>query len=402
MKTGKLQLLFYNRKQSLFEMKKKQNINRVLKSSLLLSALLFTRISFSQEIDFSVLENLLEREFKPLILSSQKYAVSVVSRIPGNSASTTGNVGSGFIVDSDGIVITLKSVIQDYQRSKISVRLNSGESLGSQILGIYDDFAILKVEPFNFENPKFAQINSESTGNWVFVLRNPLGLYRSVSMAFVNATYENGIIRISAKIEPGIFGAPVFNSQGQVVGLLAAKIKLNSIEQGDEIPLEDEGVVIPMGQLFPRIKQIVDQTTSNESWVGLTVSGYPIKNKNTYKITNIFPDSPAEAAGIKLGDEIVAFKGEPISNLEKVKKIIREMNPNDIFGISIKRKNETFNAKIQVGTRTIIYRMDIVPPGMEQDKNELDQALHRFPASRGNLLLLQKRIDQFLRGKFKP
>ena len=83
-------------------------------------------------------------------------------------------------------------------------------------------------------------------------------------------------------------------------------------------------------------------------------------------------------------------------------KMISKMNPDEVFDLSIKRKDDTFTAKVQIGTRPASYGINIELPKVKKIENELEQALDRFPASPVNLLLLQKRIDQYLRGKFGP
>ena len=342
----------------------------------------------------------LNDEYNRLIQISQKYVVGIVAQVgeeylKNQSLSVQAplkKIASGCIIDSSGIVITSSSVIQNI--SRISVILYNGERRDASLIGIDNNFAILHIRNLPFANPQFAQMNSERIGNFVLIIGNSLKYLPDVWIGQVRTVYENGMLQIAAKILPGSIGAPVFNLRGQMVGVLTAKlIQGKRMQKADDLTVEDDGVVISMTQLLPGVKHLLDQTRTGVAWIGMTVTGYPRGNRNVfYKVSQISTNSPAEKAGIRLGDEILAFNNEPIHDLIKIQNLIKSMPVSQRVEFRIRRGDSTFAIPIQLDRKPALYAAGSISKVRKPQKSMA--GLAKYPSSQVTRLLMQKRLSQ--------
>lgn len=335
----------------------------------------------------------LEYDVFQYIQETKKYVVNVISgnNYPENRQ-VTGKAITGFIVDVRGIVITRKSVIEDM--NYVYVKLNNGKEIDATLIGIdnFYDFAILRTEPFNIEPPGFAHLNSEKIGNTILIQANTLGYYPDHSFGLVENVLDHGVLQIVGALWPGHSGAPVFNFKGQVVGILSVLLASDNDKPFREIRVEKEGIVIPIVHLFPSIKQIIDQASLGNPWLGLMLTEYKGKNVK-FSVTHIAPKSPSEKAGLKLGDEILSFDGETMNAYKRLKEKIQSMRPLDSIRFVIKRRDSTFTKNVRLGKMPSFYTS--VQPEFELQPQEKQESIFdKYPQNQVDRLLLEKRIIQ--------
>ncbi len=313
--------------------------------------------------------NTLETELQKLISYSQQYVVTVIGvsqemydEETVQSADSIQsprsiikpvyykNVGSGLLVDSQGIVLTRSSIVKN--KNKIYVRLFTGEEVDAEILGEQPNgITVLKINRINIANPSFAHDSGMRLGSWIYVMGSSFGYGPAVALGLVEGILDNGYVLIGARAWNGCSGAPVFNLNGQVVGILAAKVELTQeLTKYTGIVDHDEYVVVPIGSLLPRIAQVVDKSAG---WIGLSITENP-QQRGVFQISQIQEDSPASQAGIQVGDEIVSFNEREVKSISEIWSQIKNSSVDDQIKLKVKRGNETIQTNIKFAPRSII------------------------------------------------
>jgi serine protease Do len=247
-------------------------------------------------------------------------------------------LGSGFIIDPDGSIVTNRHVIADAYR--ITVTLDDGTSYPARLLGTnaLPDLALLKIDASHpLPAVSFGDSNALRIGDTVVVIGNPLGLASSISVGVVSALNRNldqtmidDFIQTDAAINPGNSGGPMFNLKGEVVGvnwaLLAPGRFEGSVGIGLAIPSRDVAFVVDQlrrygwwhaGFAGMRLQQITPEIAMA---LGLSGTGGGI-------VASIWPDGPAEAAGITEGDVVLEFNHRHFPDVRALRRYISETAP---------------------------------------------------------------------------
>jgi len=230
-------------------------------------------------------------------------------------------LGSGFIIDADGTIVTNNHVIKG--ASKIMVTLDDGTSYPATVKGHDDktDIAVLKIDaPKPLAHLKFGDSDATKVGSWVIAVGNPFGLGGTVTAGIVSAhgrdlnsgPFDN-YIQIDAPINPGNSGGPLFNQKGEVIGIDTAIYSPN----GGSVGI---GFAIPSSLIQPVVAQLREHGEVERGWLGVQMQPMtePLAkamgrtDANGVLVDKVMPDSPASKAGLQQGDLITAFDGKPI------------------------------------------------------------------------------------------
>jgi len=244
------------------------------------------------------------------------------------------SLGSGFLVSADGIVVTNNHVIAD--ADEIKVRLYDDTEFSATLLGTdpKTDVAVLKIDSGGRELP-FVQFGNSDTmrvGDWVVAIGNPFGLGGTVTAGIVSARgrdigqgpYDD-FIQTDASINRGNSGGPLFNLDGEVIGIntaifsqtggsigigfaISAKLATNVVAQLREFGRTRRG------WLGVRIQQVTDEIAES---LGLDKARGAL-------VADVTPDGPAKAAGIQAGDVIVRFAGQDVTEMRELPRIVAE------------------------------------------------------------------------------
>lgn len=254
--------------------------------------------------------------------------------------------GSGFIVSENGYIVTNQHVIED--ADKIEVSINGIEDPISAEVAWSDfslDLAILKIDTSGLEQEltplEMGDSDQIRPGDWAIAIGNPLGFEHTVTVGVISAlgrpiqiptddrqvrTYQN-LIQLDAAINPGNSGGPLLNNDGQVIGINTA---VSRAGQGI-------GFAIPVNE----IKDIVDelQTTGEVSrpWIGIAFSEitkdvqeyFGLTNREGVIVIEVYPDSPAENAGLQTYDVITEIDQQKIESTADVSEIISDKDVGD-------------------------------------------------------------------------
>ena len=268
------------------------------------------------------------------------------------------SLGSGFIIDPSGLVVTNNHVIAD--ADEISVILNDGTTLKAEVIGrdTKTDLALLSVKPDKpLKAVKFGDSDKLRLGEWVIAIGNPFSLGGTVTAGIVSARnrdinsgpYDN-YIQTDAAINRGNSGGPLFNLNGEVIGVNTAIISPSggSIGIGFAVPSKTVMAVIDQlrefkevrrGWLGVRIQQVTDEIADSLS----------IKPARGALVAGIDDKGPAKPAGIEPGDVIVKFDGKDIKEMRDLPKIVAETPVGKDVEVTIIRKGKEETKTVKLG-----------------------------------------------------
>jgi serine protease Do len=277
---------------------------------------------------------------------------------PNRAPRRVNSLGSGFIIDAAGIVITNNHVISD--ADEINVILNNGDKLKAEIVGRDQktDLAVLRVKP---EKPlravKFGDSDNLRIGEWVIAIGNPFGLGGSVTAGIVSARNRDinsgpydSYIQTDAAINRGNSGGPLFNMSGEVIGINTAIYSPSggSIGIGFAVPSKNAVAVIDQlrqfgevrrGWLGVRIQQVTDDIAES---LGLK----PVRGA---LVAGVEDKGPAKPAGIEPGDVIIKFDGKDIKEMKDLPRIVADTPVGKDVPVVVVRKGKEETKTVKLG-----------------------------------------------------
>jgi serine protease Do len=268
------------------------------------------------------------------------------------------SLGSGFIIDSSGIVVTNNHVIAD--ADEITVILNDGTRIKAELLGKDQktDLAVLKI---NSEKPltavKFADSDKLRLGEWVIAIGNPFSLGGSVTAGIVSARnrdinsgpYDN-YIQTDAAINRGNSGGPLFNLDGDVVGINTAIIS----PSGGSIGI---GFAVPAKTAIAVIDQLRNFGETRRGWLGVRIQqvtdeladSLGIKPARGALVAGVDDKGPAKPAGIEPGDVIVTFDGKEIKEMRDLPRAVADTPVGKDVPVIVIRKGKEETRTVKLG-----------------------------------------------------
>ena len=264
------------------------------------------------------------------------------------------SLGSGFIIDKEGYIVTNNHVIED--ADKIKVKLKNGKEFDAEIVGrdSNTDIALIKIKSKN--NLSVLQLGDSDAlkvGQWVVAIGSPFGLEHTVTAGIVSAKgriigsgpYDD-FIQTDASINPGNSGGPLINMKGEVVGINTA-----IIASGQGI-----GFAIPINHAKSIINQLKSSGEVTRGWLGVGIQDiseelaeyYGIKEGKGVLVTEIFPGDPADEVGIKPKDIVLSVNGKKVKNTRELSMLIAAVSVGDTVKVKVLRNDveKTFNVKI--------------------------------------------------------
>lgn len=280
------------------------------------------------------------------------------------------SLGSGFLIDSKGYIVTNEHVIAN--ADKIIVKLNDDNEYTAKIVGKDEmtDIALIKIDaktalPF----VKIGNSDTLKVGDWILAIGNPFGLGGSVSAGIVSAksrdidagSYDD-FIQTDASINRGSSGGPLFNMNGEVVGINTALFSStgNSVGVGFATPANLSKFVI---------EQLMTAGEVKRGWVGIKISNNTKELnisdneiiKNGVMVNSLNDNSPAASSGIQTGDIIIAFNGSEVKDVKTFSRDIAEAKISDEVILRIWRNHQIKDITVKIeempikGTQTPSY-----------------------------------------------
>ena len=269
----------------------------------------------------------------------------------------TSALGSGFIIDENGIVITNNHVIKG--ADDIYVKANGDKDYKATIIGAdpLSDIAVLKIDTKDkFKPVKFGDSDKARIGDWVVAIGNPFGLGGTVTAGIISARnrsiglsrYED-YIQTDASINQGNSGGPLFNLNGDVIGINTA-----ILGQSWSIGI---GFAIPSNSAQKVIDQLIKFGETKRGWLGVRIQVVTEEIADSLKldkprgalVASVAKGSPSDKGGIKDGDVILEFDGKLINEMKELPKIVAETSVGKKVKVKIWRNNKEFTKEIILG-----------------------------------------------------
>ncbi len=265
-------------------------------------------------------------------------------------------LGSGFVISKDGLILTNNHVIE--KATEIKVKIESGKEYDAKVIGRdpKTDLALIKAKA-DRDFPKPLDLgNSDAVrvGDWVMAVGNPFGLGQTVTTGIISAKgriigagpYDD-FLQTDAAINPGNSGGPLFDMQGEVIGINTA-----IIAQGQNI-----GFAIPANMA----KELLPQLKSGKiirGWLGVSIQditpelakSFSLKEKKGVLISDVVKGSPAEKAGLERGDVITQFGTKEVENAHMLSHLVASTQPKTKVVLAFIRKGKNKYVKITIGT----------------------------------------------------
>jgi len=293
------------------------------------------------------------------------------------------SLGSGFIIDPSGLVVTNNHVIAD--ADAITVTLQDDTNFKAEVVGrdTEIDVALLRIKsPTPLPFVKFGDSDQTRIGDWVLAIGNPFGLGGTVTAGIlsarareINAGPYDDFLQTDAAINRGNSGGPMFNMNGEVIGINTAIYS----PSGGSIGI---GFALPSNLAWPIVEQLRDYGHPRRGWLGVNIQSVTdeiaeslgLDKPKGALIASVKDGGPAQVAGIQPGDVVLDFDGKEVSDMRHLPLIVAQTPIDKVVKVTVwrKRKEQTIDVKVgelkqdeQVASLTTGNTKPQVPPGIQ-------------------------------------
>ncbi|HEY5718185.1 MAG TPA: DegQ family serine endoprotease [Motiliproteus sp.] len=267
------------------------------------------------------------------------------------------SLGSGFVISADGYLLTNHHVVKD--ADAIMVRLSDRRELQAELIGAdpRSDLALLKIEADHLPVVKLGNSDKLKVGEWVLAIGSPFGFDHTVTAGIVSAkgrslANENYVpfIQTDVAINPGNSGGPLFNLEGEVVGI-NSQIYTRS---GGFMGLS---FAIPITMAMEVVEQLKETGQVSRGWLGVIIQevnrdlaeSFGLDKPAGALVAKVLPNSPAAAAGLREGDIIVGFNGHDIDMSAELPQLVGRIKPGRTVPVRVVREGKLKKLKVEVG-----------------------------------------------------
>ncbi len=268
------------------------------------------------------------------------------------------SIGSGFFIDGDGYIVTNNHVVEDAR--KIEVVMTDGRRFEARIVGRdpKTDLALLKVDGGDaFPHVAFGQSSKVKVGDWIVAIGSPFGLGNTATTGIVSARgrdigsgpYDD-FLQIDAPINRGNSGGPSFNLDGEVVGVNTAILSVTGANAGI-------GFAVPSDLVREVIVQLKSSGKVARGWLGVQVQevnsdladGLGLGAPKGALVSQVMDESPANRAGLRQGDVIIAVDGERIETMRELPRLIADLPANSTTKLGVFRDGSEIAVSVRIG-----------------------------------------------------
>lgn len=287
---------------------------------------------------------------------------------PQNQARRVSSLGSGFVIDPSGFIVTNNHVIKG--ADEIFINFVDGSKLKvTKVVGVdtKTDLALLKVEPKKpLKAVPFGSSGAARVGDWVMAIGNPFGLGGTVTVGIVSAKNRDinsgpydEFIQTDAAINRGNSGGPLFNMSGEVIGVNTAIIS----PSGGSIGI---GFSVPSDTVVNVIEQLKKFGQTRRGWLGVSIQkvtpdiaeGFGLNNTEGALVARVSKDGPAQKAGMKVSDIIIEFDNQKVKSSRALTKIVALTPVDKLVEVKVMRQGALTSLKVKIAQREIAEKLN--------------------------------------------
>ncbi len=267
-------------------------------------------------------------------------------------------VGSGFIIDKAGFIVTNNHVIDN--ADEINVKLSTGKVIEAKLIATdpKTDLALLKVDvDYKLPYVKFGASENMRVGDWIVTIGNPFGLGQTATTGIISARHRNigagpfdDFLQIDAPINKGNSGGPAFNLKGEVIGVNTAIFS----PSGGNVGI---GFAIPSKQARKIITDLRENGAVERGWLGVHIQGVTkelaasvgLEEATGALVSRVMPESPAKQAGLKRGDVILEVNDKEVAKLRDLPRLVANLEVNEKAEFTVWRDGKEISLDAKIG-----------------------------------------------------
>ena len=265
--------------------------------------------------------------------------------------------GSGFIIDSDGYILTNAHVVDGAE--KVRVQLNNNKEYSAEVIGMdkRTDVALVKIQGGQLPVAKLGDSDQVQVGDWVLAIGSPFGFTHTATQGIVSAVARNlpsgdyvPFIQTDAAVNPGNSGGPLFNSKGEVIAI-------NSQIYSRSGAFNGLAFSIPINMAKNIADQLKDKGEVVRGWLGVRIQGldqtlaesFGMDNPHGALVAEVMENSPAAKAGIENGDVITEFNGKPVNKSADLPALVATTPIGNKADIKLLRDGKEQSVRVEIG-----------------------------------------------------
>ena len=305
------------------------------------------------------------------------------------------SLGSGFIISKDGYVITNNHVVAE--ADEIIVRLNDRREFVAEVIGTdpRSDIAVLKIDAEDLPVLRLGDSSRLKVGEWVLAIGSPFGFDHSVTQGIISAMGRSlpndsyiPFIQTDVAINPGNSGGPLFNLDGEVIGVNSQIYSRNGGYMGLSF-------AVPINVVTDVYEQIRDKGMVSRGWLGVIIQdvtrelaeSFEMKLPRGALVARVLPDSPADRANLQVGDIIISFNNMEVATSSDLPPIVGTTKAGSRVPVEVMRAGKM---------QTVTVTVDELPENLTADRGDTGKAPGEPPANELNIIVVDPSDEQRL------
>src|SRR3954468_8413193 len=266
--------------------------------------------------------------------------------------------GSGFVVSDDGYIVTNAHVVEG-ANGQIKAKIGDGKTLAAKLVGqdASTDLALLKVDASNLKPLALGDSSTVEVGDPAYAIGNPFGLDRTLTTGVISALQRqisspNGfsiddVLQTDAAINPGNSGGPLFNAQGQVIGV-NSQIESTGSSSSGQAGNVGIGFAIPSNTVHNVVQHLMKSGKVNHAYLGVSTQD---GSGAGAQVASVAQGAPAASAGLKTGDVITSVAGKTVQDSASLSSLVDAHKPGETVAVTVRRGGQTKTLQVKLGNR---------------------------------------------------